>query len=88
MNDKHRLQIDLSQEAALFGEIEALYYLFFVSQIGEHSHGLHLINAAKVFASILMRWEKWIVYRNGHKYRIFKFSVYKNGDAIIIHLIK
>ena len=51
-NDRHRLQIDFSKEAALPSDIKALI-LPSVSafQIGEHSDGLHLIKVSEAFAS-------------------------------------
>ena len=50
-NDRHRLQIDFSKEAALPSDIKALI-LPSVSafQIGEHSDGIHLLKAAEAFA--------------------------------------
>ncbi len=50
-NDKHRLQIDFSNETNLPSDIKALI-LPSVSafQIGEHSDGLHLINVSEAFA--------------------------------------
>ena len=52
-NDKHRLQIDFSQEAKLSDGIKALIVPSISAfQIGEHSDGLHLIKAAEVFASL------------------------------------
>ena len=51
-NDKHRLQIDFSNETTLPADIKALI-LPSVSafQIGEHSDGLHLIKVSESFAS-------------------------------------
>ena len=51
-NDKHRLQIDFSNETALPSDIKVLI-LPSVSafQIGEHSDGLHLIKVSEAFAS-------------------------------------
>ena len=51
-NDKHRLQIDFSNETTLPADIKALI-LSSVSafQIGEHSDGLHLIKISEAFAS-------------------------------------
>ena len=51
-NDKRRLQIDFSKDAALPADIKALI-LPSVSafQIGEHSDGLHLIKVSEAFAS-------------------------------------
>ncbi|WLD76173.1 hypothetical protein QU661_07805 [Mogibacterium neglectum] len=50
-NDKHRLQIDFSNETNLPADIKALI-LPSVSafQIGEHSDGIHLLKAAEGFA--------------------------------------
>ena len=50
-NDRHRLQIDFSKEAALPSDIKELI-LPSVSafQIGEHSDGIHLLKAAEAFA--------------------------------------
>ena len=50
--DKHRLQIDFSNETTLPADIKALI-LPSVSafQIGEHSDGIHLLKAAEGFAS-------------------------------------
>lgn len=51
-NDKHRLQIDFSQEAALSDETKALILPSISAfQIGEHSDGLHLIKVSEAFAS-------------------------------------
>lgn len=52
-NDKHRLQIDFSQEVKLSDETKALILPSISAfQIGEHSDGLHLVKAAEVFASL------------------------------------
>jgi hypothetical protein len=52
-NDKHRLQIDFSQETELSDETKALILPSISAfQIGEHSDGLHLIKVAEVFASL------------------------------------
>ncbi len=51
-NDKHRLQIDFSQEATLSDETKALILPSISAfQIGEHSDGLHLIKVSEAFAS-------------------------------------
>lgn len=51
-NDKHRLQIDFSKEAALPSDIKALICPSVSAfQIGEHSDGLHLIKVSEAFAS-------------------------------------
>ncbi|WP_314021044.1 hypothetical protein [Mogibacterium diversum] len=51
-NDKHRLQIDFSNETALPSDIMALILPSISAfQIGEHSDGLHLIKVSEAFAS-------------------------------------
>ena len=52
-NDKHRLQIDFSQETTLSDETKALILPSISAfQVGEHSDGLHLLKAAEAFASL------------------------------------
>lgn len=52
-NDKHRLQIDFSQETTLSDDTKALILPSISAfQVGEHSDGLHLLKAAEAFASL------------------------------------